>query len=142
MKDYIFRGKQFPDAGGGWFYGSLMIITEKDFVGVSRRAISDEKTDDKGRQWHYYVDPETVGEYTGLTDRNGNRIFEGDILNVVTSIHGDEEIGVVTWDTDAARFVVSKDNNIIAIFENGRAGLDMEVIGNIHDNPELLEVLN
>ena len=86
---------------------------------------------------HFTVNPETVGQYTGLTDKNGTKIFEGDIVK----IHYDSAI----WGNN--REVVFeegqwffKDNTISQKSYIGAWGNSVvEVIGNIHDNPELLE---
>ena len=79
-----------------------------------------------------YVDPETVGQYTGLTDKNDTKIFEGDIVYVPD----EEEAGVVAWDDESARFTIELPGLLID-FENYSA-IYMEVIGNIYDNPELI----
>lgn len=86
---------------------------------------------------HFTVNPETVGQYTGLTDKNSKKIFEGDIVK----IHYDSAI----WGNN--REVVFeegqwffKDNTISQKSYIGAWGNSVvEVIGNIHDNPELLE---
>lgn len=75
------------------------------------------------------VDRETVGQYTGFRDRNGRRIFEGDIIR-----RGDE-ILVAVW--QRARFAALKKNRRPIAWQYVSA--DGEVIGNIWDNPELLE---
>ena len=76
---------------------------------------------------------DTVGQYTGVKDKNGTRIFEGDIVD----ISRDEERGVIKWDEDTARFIISSDG-ISADFDN-YWGKDLEVIGNIYDNQELCD---
>lgn len=80
-----------------------------------------------------YVDPETVGQYTGLTDKNGVKIFEGDIVYVPD----EEEAGVVAWDDESARFTIEL-TGLLIDFDNYSA-IYIEVIGNIYDNPELIE---
>ncbi len=79
----------------------------------------------------YQVNPSTLGECTGLRDRNGKLIFEGDIVT------HDKLIFVVEWDSDRATFVI-RYFNIVSVFTM-LCGWELEVIGNIHDNPKLLK---
>ena len=72
-------------------------------------------------------------QYTGLKDKNGKEIYEGDIVYIIP----EDETGVIEWDNESARYIVIYDN-IITDFDNWY-GKDLEVIGNIYDNPELLE---
>lgn len=87
----------------------------------------------------YKVDPETVCQYTGLTDNNGKKIWENDIC-IIHSSNIDEEDGYFTveWDDDGARIVLNG-NSLTVDFDNFY-GHECEVIGNIFDNPDLLEV--
>lgn len=82
------------------------------------------------------VDPDTVGQFTGLTDRNSTKIFEGDIVHV--KAHSGSFTGCVTyWLEEEPRFVCETKHGLhYAIC----AKFEFEVLGNIHDNPELLEV--
>lgn len=134
MREILFRGKE-KDGGsydGRWIYGDLVRIKER---------ISDDQDDQyeikirifqKNRG--YLVDSETVGEYTGLTDKKGKKIFEGDI---VKGYFNDKLIrGVVVYGNDATFFIQRKGLCGTGL-NNGEIWI--EVIGNIHDNPELLE---
>ena len=92
---------------------------------------------------HCRVDPATVGQYTGLTDKNGKRIFEGDVVRFTERHLGGEDVHVV----EAVEFAEGGFathryflNNWLRNAVKGNCQLqDIEVIGNIHDNPELLE---
>ena len=83
----------------------------------------------------YAVKSETVGQFTGLTDKNGKKIFEGDIVRYMN-----KETMVVVWNNDSASFAIAYSAinfNYLATISG--AHIYLEVIGNIHDNPELLE---
>ncbi len=83
----------------------------------------------------FSVYADSVGQYTGLTDKNGKMIFEGDIIRNIDN--GD--IGVIRWYIEHGAFVIRRisDNQIFWLFDNNFSKI--EIIGNIHDNPELLE---
>ena len=92
----------------------------------------------------YNVDPETVGQYTGLTDKNGKQIFEGDIIkykntdgikfnSVALTV-----IGKVVYNEKNASFAISGKDEIGAKYYDYFPIKNIEVIGNIHDDPELL----
>jgi len=128
-REILFRGKSIDN--GEWLYGSLCIDPYRGDA-----EISDHDDINLGR---YDVDPDTVGQFSGLTDKNGNKIFEGDILKVF--YYGKSKIfGVVKF--GESRFFI--DDNFMGSIKAKAPMSDMfsryefEVIGNIHDNPELL----
>lgn len=77
----------------------------------------------------YYIDDDryVIEQCTGLKDKNGRLIYEGDIVKF-------REIGVITWSKYAPAFICEKDGWNVA-----DVGKKLEIIGNIHENPELLE---
>jgi len=145
MRDYICRGKRKDN--GEWIFGFIKISpnTGRVFISVCEK-------DKHGDNWLVYeVIPGTVGQFTGLPDKNGKQIFEGDILTAREYLFTDKGkpnyYGVVFWYKEGAQFgyklicANSKKNGI----SNGICGMfgdtdyKFEVIGNIHDNPELLK---
>lgn len=117
MREILFRGKRKP--WDGWCEGFLVKTGDHFRISTQNDMIS------------FGVYPETVGQYTGMTDKNGVKIFEGDILNALYS----NEIG----DCYSAENIVvnMEDYNLMWSIEHSN---EVIVVGNIHDNPELLEV--
>ena len=123
MREILFRGKRVDN--GEWVEG---LPYKAKYGGISAIVNNDEE--------RFLVIPETVGQFTGLTDNNGKKIFEGDIVEGADFTVEDGGYGVVSFDDGA--FEVSG-NNIIGTFHENYWGKEFEVIGNIQDNPELLE---
>lgn len=115
MREILFRGKRKDN--GVWVEGFYY----EDILG---NPVILSRPRDFGYADVIDVDPFTVGQYTGLKDKNGNRIFEGDILSLRTG-----RPHVVRFENGA--FVL--ENTAIPV----RFANKFEVIGNIHDNPEL-----
>ncbi|HDA9699833.1 TPA: hypothetical protein O5650_001902 [Listeria innocua] len=123
MREIEFRGQNI---NGHWAHGNLAIIKEK----LDRAEIGTYISNSAGAPFAYQVRPETIGQYTGLKDKNGNKIFEGD----------------VGWDEHNECYGVVKfeDAKFLYLWENIAENLwevadDIEICGNIHENPELLE---
>ena len=124
MREILFKGK----AGAKWVYGDLRHINDG---GVAIRK--------DGEIYPYEVIPETVGQYTGLTDKNGKKIFEGDIVYCKSRL--DNANMVVIFECGQFRMVLSENYRSYQT-NSGFYDIncfDKEVIGNIYDNPELLE---
>lgn len=137
MREILFRGKRTEN--GEWIYGSLLVDYPCCKNGVDETvklySIHDFKTNEEEVK-KVEVIPETVGQYTGLTDKNGKRIFEGDILNTTNS-----DYAIWCVDSINTAFCCNQGNaNYSCVLDEFMRFSDVEVIGNIHDNPELLEV--
>ncbi len=150
MKQTLFRGKRTDN--NEWIYGFYF---ESVADGMKHCYIKYE-TWDEGFVT-YEVIPETVGQLTDLPDNNGNKIFENDILKIISSIRSEiidnthafgsekrEDCAIVLWDykTGGYKLKVYHEGKYkrIARFSIGHLCVyKAEVIGNIYDNPELLE---
>ena len=129
MREILFRGKRLDN--GAWETGSLVIVRMD--CHDAQYYIADKMTG-----YHTPVDPSTVGQYTGLKDKNGKRIFEGDIAKVLQG--KDKDIAYVGFE-NGAFMLYPKTGNIYerTLWSYWYNDWDVEVVGNITDNPELLE---
>ena len=84
------------------------------------------------------VDPETIGQYTGLKDKGGVKIYEGEVIHLVGLGLGDMGCYEVEFNKDSAEFLMYF-NQEIRHFIDHHPEDEVEIIGNIHENPELLE---
>lgn len=133
MRTIKFRGK--THGNGKWYYGSLVYSNEINaaiYFQIGRGLI-------KRMDWVYVI-PETIGQFSGLYDCNGNKIYEGDI---------------VEWEKDCLMYVVKFwDGMFYASVEECNEGIlggfplhyftkyedrECKIVGNIYDNPELLK---
>lgn len=159
MREILFRGKRADNDEWveGFYFKELGSFIKEKPSSISTQT--------------YLVIPETVGQYTGLTDKNGKRIFEGDILKQKTTAefakvnpfewesYGVVRFGCYDWNDDYAgnatmgwyiehlkSVAIQPKNYYVGCIQPGLNQSDilneyypMEVIGNIHDNPELLK---
>ena len=149
-REILFRGKCVSDSkyAGEWVTGGYVPLSEgitPNNEGLIMRFLG----------WNttitYHVDPDTVGQFTGKKDKNGVKIFEGDVIRRKESAYGLEDTGVAKYDCNLGAFVLEYESygeTCQSTFDNefseddGKYTIEgtysYEVIGNIDDNPELL----
>jgi len=131
-REILFRGKKIVN--GEWVEGDLFKHSEQRFIAGNNRNTE--------------VISSTVGQYTGLTDRNGVKIFDGDI--VTGTAYSFERVGVIVWIDEIAGFGIKyrkreepaawENTSILKQLSKGRNDqFAAAVIGNIYDTPELLK---
>lgn len=127
MREILFRGRQADT--GKWVYGYFF-----EDIGAFIKERSSSVTTDT-----HLVEKASVGQYTGLKDRSGQKIFEGDILSLPEEEYANIKLLVEFRDCGwKLRWHGDKNfNHELAAWDGKR--LNFKVVGNIHDNPELLE---
>ena len=124
MKTILFRAKKITD--NQWVNGGIAIAPDETVIILT-----------KEEQTIWNVIPETVGQFIGLTDKNGHDIFEGDIVKMTYSSKNTGKIiicGQIIYVPRRLQYEIQKLSGCKAI----TAFKNIEIIGNIHDNPELL----
>ena len=125
MHEVLFRGKEVDD--GKWIEG---FYSAEEYNPYSGEVEHIPRIQIIGKCVSLGVIPETVGQYTGLTDKNGVRIFEGDIVDYISSdVIGNPKTGTIIVEdmTDYDTMIYLNHSD------------ELQIIGNIHDNPELLK---
>ena len=155
MREILFRGKRTDN--GEWVEGYYMCIGGKYHYILAGKI---DLTRGYTEPIKYPVDPETIGQFTGMTDMKGQKIFEGDILQAKVNEYAREDssfwgkqklrtgnkINAVwsvehkVFNTYAGYMVYGKDRRFHRLLTHSVIiNADCEVIGNVHDNPDLLE---
>lgn len=130
MREILFRGRRVDN--DEWVYGFLVeatnVITDKKATFIFKQKV-------RAATYFTEVKPETVGQFTGLTDKNGKKIFEGDVVKY------DGSCGeIVFFEYHGAFMSKEKDIYLEWLSKIPRYGTGiMEIIGNIYDNKEILE---
>ena len=135
MRDIKFRGftineEKYGNGKDGWIYGNLLLLDNK------KAQIQDINDDN----FFKFIDIKSLGQYTGLHDKNGNEIYEGDIVNIKYKFDNTEYICEIIYIDGAFRtkkFIFGSYYDCLYYWYANDC--EIEVIGNIYDNPELLE---
>jgi uncharacterized phage protein (TIGR01671 family) len=144
MRDIKFRGKTCHS--DEWRYGSLITMEDEDSV-----HIVEPKSQDIVQDGHHlrqdsdrptWVIPKTVGQYTGYTDKNGSEIYAGDIV-----VDENRQTAYVAWLPQECGFVLVYEKYDSRLGHRNRGSgysfdENLEIISNIHDNPDLVSWLN
>ena len=127
MREILFKAKTF---NGKWVQGLLAHKDNKWYI-----------SNKEGMPFAFEVRPETIGQYTGLKDKNGNKIWENDIIKPYDTVTNENYI--ISWDKEMGAFVfcdINTNNSLYVLVGHYIESIQsVEVIGNIFDNPELLE---
>lgn len=130
LREIKFRGKSIFGIHE-WLYGSLLLLNGKSYI-----------CPDKEAAWNmtrYEVIPNTVGQFTGLFDKNGKEIYEGDILHTITFGFEPEEYTAIILYRNCS-FQLSNGRNLFYFGQSDFTKMDDTiVIGNIYDHPELIK---
>lgn len=156
-REILFRGKRIDNCE--WVEGVYFPSKDGDAL-ICTNIVAGTPVDETGICIARSVDPDTVGQYTGLTDKNGKKIFEGDIVvwtskvmrligNYTYCFDGYHEGDVLKVVCNEVGFMLDRLDDSIPDVPNGSSKIDnyafwffhrlLEIIGNIHDNPELID---
>ena len=136
MREIEFRGKRIDNSE--WIYGWLRQTGHQNIEKSNGQYIKTEKyyqiQDEKYNS--QFVDEATIGQYTGLKDKKGNKIYEGDIIKFI--YENKEKIRAIVF--EKGEFLAKDDTTAFGpTFRHIRLCSNIEVIGNIYDNPEFLK---
>lgn len=158
MREILFRGKRVDNSKwvtGSYFKHNPLMVCFSEEEKLDKHLIVFDGCCDWGFEPPIEcveVLPETIGQFTGLTDKNGKKIFEGDIIRATTLDTGTEQKAVVGFDSFIDENNGDEYIGFYIQFEGCKTTITQlqmeevkdkfEVIGNIHDNSELLEINN
>ena len=130
MREILFKAKTF---NGKWVQGLLAHKDNKWYI-----------SNKEGMPFAFEVRPETIGQYTGLKDKNGNKIWENDIIKPYDTVTNEGYI--IGWDNEMGAFVFcdinTNDSLYVLVGHYIESIQPVEVIGNMFDNSELLNADN
>lgn len=135
MREIKFRGKPKEDAyesNENWVYGFYKTVKDQHII-----EVFEERGWERG--WYpFVVHGETVGQYTGIKDKNGKEIYEGDIC-ADHNEYNPQDLIIIEWRQGAFTGRYHTNHSYISYIPCLASKTHIEIIGNIHENPELLE---
>lgn len=140
MNEVLFQGKRRDN--GEWVQGSLLLLSGNAYIDIipQDNIICEDESDALCVGKWYVVDLETVGQYIGISDKNGVKIFEGAIVRVC--LDSEIRIGHVQYNAEIGSFTIVFNDNKCVLFldlwqaeKKADSTVWIEVIGNIHDSP-------
>ena len=141
MREILFKAKEVDS--GEWVEGYLVRIDEETCFIASEYDILAAYTDNRGTYdgWMSAIDPETICQYTGLTDKNGNKIWENDVVRYEDDLSNMLKEDLIVWNETHAAFtrLHKSKMGLQYLYIDEFIASNSEVIGNIFDNPELLK---
>lgn len=151
MRDILFKAKRIDN--GEWVEGYYVYHIKRTICAFNDKVKAEDEQhvimQDGFSDWnmprdtvHYDINPDTLCQYTGLTDKNGKKIWENDIVKPDDTVTNEDYI--IGWDKEMGAFVfcdINTNNSLYVLVAHYIESIQsVEVIGNIFDNPELLEV--
>lgn len=133
--EILFRGKRMDN--GRWVYGDLRQDADLIHMYINGWTHYTEDREIERSPFEYEVDPATVDQYTGLTDKKGENVFEGDIITGEGSRCKPDKF-VIRWSAAICAFTAGEGKRVWPSLNQATISA-YEIVGNIHDNPELLE---
>jgi hypothetical protein len=129
MREMLFRGKRKDN--GEWVYGYYYVSANIHYITISYSEMEYDLD-------NWEVDENSVGQFTGVYDKNGNKVFEGDIVKSKKGSIDEVSYDSITFNLLVAQASAPK-GTCVNFFGKNNPLIEIEVIGNIHDNPELLK---
>ena len=136
MREILFKAKRLDN--GEWVEGFCVNISNKHlYIFTGKLDISNGYLDLE----KYSVGPKTLCQYTGLTDKNGNKIWENDAVRYEDDLVNMVKVDLIGWNETHAAFTILADEkgNMKYYYIDEFIASNFEVIGNIFDNPELMK---
>lgn len=146
MREILFKGKLSHSKG--WVVGNLILSKNWNSYIIPSNILEEDGHHLKiDSDLPYWVDEGTVGQYTGIKDKNNTKIFEDDVLRITIKEEEDSveyKLGVVKFSKERLEYIVTTKEEIEYTFGTmlqnaGFYKFEFEVIGNIHDNPKLIK---